>query len=52
MSRRIKNALQHRLNPLHVYCRLCQLGLPAPVARALSAGYERTLYRPLAARQH
>lgn len=48
MSRRISNALRHRLNPLHLYCRLRDLGLPARLARGLSAGYERALYRPLA----
>ena len=37
---------QHYLNPLHVYCRLCDLGLPSPVARTISAGYERIIYRP------
>ncbi|MBU1230205.1 MAG: hypothetical protein KKA55_10600 [Proteobacteria bacterium] len=37
---------QHYLNPLHVYCRLRDLGLPSPVARTLCAGYERVVYRP------
>ncbi len=46
MSRRIANALRHRLNPLHLYCRLCDLGLPTRLARGLSAGYERVLYHP------
>lgn len=50
MSRRISEALRHRLNPLHVYCRLRDLGLPTAVARFLCEGYERTLYRPLALR--
>jgi len=45
---RILDALQHRLNPLHIYCRLCELGLPYGLARSISAGYERALYRPLA----
>ena len=49
MSRTKHSAAQHYLNPLHVYCRLCDLGLPSPVARTLSAGYERILYRPSAA---
>jgi len=48
MSHRITDALKHRLNPLHLYCRLCELGLPATLARSLSAGYERMVYRPLA----
>jgi len=46
MSRPNPSAAQHYLNPLHVYCRLCDLGLPNPVARTLCAGYERIIYRP------
>jgi hypothetical protein len=49
MRRTKHSAAQHYLNPLHVYCRLRGLGLPGPVARTLSAGYERILYRPAAA---
>ena len=45
MSNQNASATQHYLNPLHVYCRLCDLGLPSPVARTLSAGYERIVYR-------
>jgi len=46
MNSQNASAAQHYLNPLHVYCRLCDLGLPVPVARTISAGYERVLYRP------
>ena len=42
---------QHYLNPLHVYCRLRDLGLPGPVARTISSGYERILYRPVSGAQ-
>lgn len=48
MSRRIRDALTHRLNPLHLYCRLRGMGLSCALARSLSKGYERVLYRPLA----
>lgn len=48
MSRHIRDALTHRLNPLHLYCRLRDLGLPSALARSLTKGYERVLYRPLA----
>jgi hypothetical protein len=41
------SAAQHYLNPLHVYCRLRDLGLPSTVARTISNGYERILYRPV-----
>jgi len=48
MNRHLANALRHCLNPLHLYCRLRDLGLPGALARSLTAGYERLLYRPLA----
>lgn len=48
MSRRIRNALTHRLNPLHLYCRLRDMGLSSALARSLTKGYERVVYRPLA----
>ncbi|MDP3426899.1 MAG: hypothetical protein Q8S17_05920 [Humidesulfovibrio sp.] len=44
------SAAQHYLNPLHVYCRLRDLGLPSPVARTISSSYERILYRRAAGR--
>jgi len=47
MNSQSPSATQHYLNPLHVYCRLCDLGLPSPVARTISAGYERILSRPV-----
>lgn len=46
MNSQNASAAQHYLNPLHVYCRLRDLGLPGPVARTISSGYERILYRP------
>lgn len=49
MNSRNPSAAQHYLNPLHVYCRLRDLGLPSPVARTISAGYERVLYRTASA---
>ncbi|MBG0791085.1 MAG: hypothetical protein H0S80_11370 [Desulfovibrionaceae bacterium] len=41
----IKQRLQHRLNPLHLYCRLRSLGMPHTAAARLSRCYERALYR-------
>lgn len=49
MSAQTPSAAQHYLNPLHVYCRLRDIGVPTPVARSISAGYERVLYRPASA---
>ncbi len=44
VMRTIRTYLQHRLNPLHVYCRLCDYGVPNGFARRVSAAYER-IYR-------
>ncbi|MGE4194329.1 MAG: hypothetical protein AB7E51_13130 [Pseudodesulfovibrio sp.] len=41
----LRSRLQHRLNPLHVYCRLRSLGLAHRTASAVSLCYERALYR-------
>ncbi|MBG0772805.1 hypothetical protein [Oleidesulfovibrio alaskensis] len=43
--RKIKSYLQHRLNPLHIYCRLRDCGISAGAAARFSALYERYLYR-------
>lgn len=44
-SMSIRSRLQHRLNPLHVYCRLRCLGVGHNPAKAMSYCYERMLYR-------
>ncbi|MCJ2163595.1 MULTISPECIES: hypothetical protein [unclassified Pseudodesulfovibrio] len=41
----IRSRLQHKLNPLHVYCRLRTLGLAHGTATAVTWCYERALYR-------
>lgn len=41
----IRSQLQHRLNPLHVYCRLRTLGLAHRAATVVTLCYERGLYR-------
>lgn len=41
MPGKIRMSLQHRLNPLHIYCRLCDAGLPSSFARKLLALYSR-----------
>lgn len=45
----LRRSLQHLLNPLHLYCRLKEAGLSAPLARGLCRLYERTLYLRLLA---
>ncbi|XXJ20857.1 hypothetical protein ACR42D_15215 [Desulfovibrio caledoniensis] len=41
----IRSRLQHRLNPLHVYCRLRSLGMAHRTAVMVSSCWERALYR-------
>lgn len=41
----IRSHLQHRFNPLHVYCRLRTFGLAHRAARAVTSCYEKMLYR-------
>lgn len=43
--RRIRNAVHHFFNPLHVYCRLKDIGLSKPVAHKMSRAYERYVFR-------
>jgi hypothetical protein len=42
---KLRCRLQHRLNPLHVYCRLRTLGMAPASARAVSFCYEKMVYR-------
>ena len=37
--------LQHLLNPLHIYCRLLDIGLSSRLAAKLCLFYERSFYR-------
>lgn len=41
-------ALKHYLNPLHLYCRLRDLGMPKQWALFLCKFYEKTMFRVLA----
>lgn len=47
----VKAYLQHRFNPLHVYCRLRDCGIPARAAMRMSLAFER-LYRVCGMRQN
>jgi hypothetical protein len=40
-------AMQHYFNPLHVYCRLRDIGIPRGVAIRLCKVYERTIFKQL-----
>ena len=46
----LRNRLQHRFNPLHLFCRLRRAGVRSDLARRLCGAYERCLYRPLCSR--
>jgi hypothetical protein len=41
-------ALKHYLNPLHVYCRLRDMGIGKGVASVLCRCYEKMIFRPIA----
>jgi len=43
----LRSKLQHRLNPLHVYCRLREAGMKDKKAKRVSSLYERLIYRPV-----
>ncbi|WP_173399602.1 hypothetical protein [Pseudodesulfovibrio piezophilus] len=41
----LRSHLQHRLNPLHLYCRLRAIGFADKAARTLTGCYEKIVYR-------
>lgn len=41
----MRRFLQHCLNPLHIYCRLCEVGISKGTAVRVSNLYERYIYR-------
>jgi hypothetical protein len=43
--KRVRLALQHKMNPLHVYCRLRGVGCGRKGSMLLAKAYERTLYK-------
>jgi len=46
------NALRHFLNPLHVYCRLRDMGLGKGVASSFCVFYEKAVFRFLVRSTH
>ncbi|MFH1589257.1 MAG: hypothetical protein ABIB43_01685 [archaeon] len=46
MLEKIIKYIQHKDNPLHVYCRLRDLGLSKERARKLGEFYELKIYKP------
>jgi hypothetical protein len=43
--RHFRDFVQHFFNPLHVYCRLKDMGVNGPTAHRMSRAYERYLWR-------
>lgn len=43
--------IEHYLNPLHVYCRLMDIGIPRSIAVVLCKAYERLLFKQLHGRR-
>ncbi|EHJ47704.1 hypothetical protein DFW101_1696 [Solidesulfovibrio carbinoliphilus subsp. oakridgensis] len=43
--RHVRDFMQHFFNPLHVYCRLKDMGVAAPAAHRMTRAYERYLWR-------
>lgn len=43
----MSSRLQHYLNPLHIYCRLRDMGIAKQMALFICRLYERFIFRPL-----
>lgn len=41
----LKDRIRHKLNPLHIYCRLVCLGLPKKFAKDICGIYETSIYK-------
>jgi hypothetical protein len=42
---KLRLAVHHTLNPLHVYCRLTEAGIDKRIGLLLSRLYEKTVFR-------
>ena len=42
----ILDRIRHRLNPMHVYCRLTHFGISSNIAREICKIYETVIYKP------
>lgn len=43
----MRNFIQHWFNPIHIFCRLKDMGLPKGKAMQFCSIYERFVYKPL-----
>jgi hypothetical protein len=41
----LRSLFQHYCNPLHIYCRLREMGITSPVALRMCSVYERFVFR-------
>ncbi|XVK04039.1 hypothetical protein N7E73_12060 [Maridesulfovibrio sp. FT414] len=46
MKTGFKAFIEHIFNPLHIYCRLMDCGMPSPRARKIARAYELCLFKP------
>ena len=46
----MKGTIQHFANPLHIYCRLRDIGIPKWVAVFVCRGYEQTVFKHVLAK--
>ena len=40
----LMNSIQHRINPLHVYCRLVEKGIDKPFSLSICRYYEKLVF--------
>ncbi|MBW1998201.1 MAG: hypothetical protein JRJ29_09595 [Deltaproteobacteria bacterium] len=48
----LKTGIEHYVNPLHVYCRLRDLGVSKATARLACSAYERSIFKCLLLKRH
>lgn len=44
---KLRNWLQHKTNPLHIFCRLLDIGMTQGAASTLAYAYQRAVYQHL-----
>jgi hypothetical protein len=47
MPRSLENWVQHKMNPLHIYCRLIDLGVHEEFSKKCGVFYEKYIYHYL-----
>ena len=47
MSNYLRNKILHKINPVHIYCRLMEHSISKRKAEIICLGYERYFFKPL-----